>query len=132
MCGIANTIALIVTSKGGDAIDVLGGGTASVVHIARQSTLVEGIANEEHALDGTGGATSQLRKSIDSGSGALRVALKNDTLIGIRCYDAVDLPDNVSGSSSRVLTEISSVNSVVHISSGCLGQDPGVHCPEAS
>jgi len=64
-------------------------------YIASQATTVLGITNEENTLDGVEGSAGQLGKSIDSGSGALRVAFEDEAFVRVgsksRCNVVHDL-----------------------------------------
>lgn len=146
MCSVTNTIAVSADIKRSrdptrgnavgasvlrNTVDILGGGTAIAVNIAGQTALVQGVTDEEDALDSSVGGASQLRQSIDSGSSTLRVSLKDKALIGACAEGSGDLVDNVCGACCRVLAVVGCVDGVVGLAARNLGADVAVHGGEA-
>lgn len=109
-------------------IHVLSRGTAVVVYIALQSTFVSRVTDEKNALDSIEGSACESWHGVDSRLCSLRVALKDEALIGRGSQGAGDLIDDVSSSSSRVLTGTSGVDSVVDLATGDCRSDARVHC----
>lgn len=110
--GIADTIAVStnVQSAGDPArrdgvgvsvvlepIDVSGCGASGAVHVAGQAALVQGVADEEDALDGSVCRAGQLRQGVDGGGGTLGVALEDEAFVGTGLQSGLDVVDNVCG-----------------------------------
>jgi len=114
-----------------NAVDISGGCAAVAVDIAGQAALVQRVADEEDALDGSVGGASQFGQSIDSGSSTLRVSFQDEALVGAGAEGSGDLVDDVCGSCCRVLAVVGSVDGVVGLAAGDLGADVAVHGGEA-
>ena len=74
-----------------------------------------GITDEEHALDGVEAGARQARHRVDSGLGALRVALEDEALVGAGAQRGFDLVDDVGGAEGGVLGGACGVDGVVDL-----------------
>lgn len=143
---VANTIAVSADIKGSgeptrgnavgasvlrDTVNILGSGATVAVDIARQTALVQRVANEEDTLDSSVGGASQLGQSIDGGGSTLRVSLEDEAFVGACAEGGGDLVDNICGACCRVLAIVGSVDGVVGLAAGDLGANVAVHGGEA-
>jgi len=76
-------------------------------HVASKTSAVLWVANEEDTLDGVESIARQVVKSIDSGSGTLRVTFEDEALIRVGSKSGCDLVDNLCRYVSKCLIQCS-------------------------